>query len=295
MTGTAQPTDTTTPAALLVAGEAVSAARKAIALALKRAGIVDFTFEARILIEDLAGDSDPIDGPATIRLNDALARRLAGEPLWRVLGAREFWGLTFALSPGTLEPRPDSETLIEATLSHLAPRRHDRLRMLDLGTGTGCLLIATLREFPRATGLGIDLSPDAVATATGNAARNGVAERAAFAQGNWTGGVDERFDLILSNPPYIGSDEIAGLDRNVREHDPLLALDGGPDGLDAYRALAAALPSHLKPGGLAILEIGAGQEEAVVALMEQVGLRHLDSRRDLGSHIRALVFGHVPS
>ncbi|CAD5296857.1 Release factor glutamine methyltransferase [Bosea sp. 62] len=259
---------------------------------LKRGGIADFTFEARILIEDLAGGGDPIDEAAAIRLNYALARRLAGEPLWRVLGAREFWGLSFALSPGTLEPRPDSETLIEAALGHLAPRRHDKLRMLDLGTGTGCLLIATLREFPQATGLGIDLSPDAVATATGNAARNGVAERAAFRQGNWTTGIDERFDLILSNPPYIGSAEIAGLAPNVREYDPLLALDGGVDGLTAYRALAVALPGHLKPGGLAILEIGAGQEEAVVALMEQAGLHHLQSHRDLGGHIRGLAFEH---
>ena len=294
MTGTDRSLDKIAPVALPAAGEAVSTVRKAIALALKRAGIADFTFEARILIEDLAGAGDPIDEAAAARLNDALARRLKGEPLWRVLGAREFWGLSFRLSPGTLEPRPDSETLIDAALGHLAARRHDELRLLDLGTGTGCLLIATLREFPRASGLGVDLSPEAVATATSNAARNGVSARAAFHEGDWTAGINERFDLILSNPPYIGSAEIAHLDKNVREHDPLLALDGGPDGLDAYRALAAGLPGHLKPGGLAILEIGAGQEEAVVALMRQAGLRHLDSRRDLGGHIRALVFRHVP-
>ncbi|AZO81460.1 MULTISPECIES: peptide chain release factor N(5)-glutamine methyltransferase [unclassified Bosea (in: a-proteobacteria)] len=272
----------------------MSAARKAIALTLKRSGIADFTYEARILMEDLAGGGDELDGAAAARLADALARRLTGEPLWRILGAREFWGLSFALSPGTLEPRPDSESLIEAALLHLAERRHEPLRMLDLGTGTGCLLIATLREFPQATGLGIDLSLDAVTTATGNAARNGVAERVAFRHGDWTDGVEERFDLILSNPPYIASAEIAELDRNVREHDPRLALDGGPDGLVAYRALAAALPGHLNPGGHAILEIGVGQEADVVTLMEQAGLRHLDSRRDLGGHIRALVFGHSP-
>ncbi|WID95420.1 peptide chain release factor N(5)-glutamine methyltransferase [Bosea vestrisii] len=272
----------------------MSAARAALALVLKRAGIVDFTFEARILIEDLAGSGDRLDEMTAARLNDALRRRLAGESLWRILGAREFWGLDFAISAGTLEPRPDSETLIEAALIHFAARRHEPLRMLDLGTGTGCLLIATLREFPQATGLGIDLSADAVATASANAARNGVAERATFRQGDWTDGVEERFDLILSNPPYIASDEIAELDRNVREHDPHLALDGGLDGLTAYRALAAALPDHLKPGGHAILEIGAGQESAVAALMEQAGLRHLHSHRDLGGHIRALVFRHSP-
>jgi len=294
LTGTDRALHDIVPVASPATGEAVSAVRKAISRALKRAGVADFTFEARILIEDLAGGGDRLDEAAAARLNDALARRLAGEPLWRVLGAREFWGLDFALSSGTLEPRPDSETLIEAALSHLAARRHEPLRMLDLGTGTGCLLIATLREFPQATGIGIDLSADAVATASGNAARNDVAGRATFRQGDWTDGMEERFDLILSNPPYIASDEIAELDRNVREHDPHLALDGGLDGLTAYRALAAALPSHLNPGGLAILEIGVGQERAVVALMEQAGLRHLHSRRDLGDHIRALVFGHRP-
>lgn len=294
MTGIDRATSEITPAALPAAGESVSAARKAIALALKRGGVAEFTFEARILIEDLAGGEDRLDEAAAARLNRALTRRLAGEPLWRTLGAREFWGLSFALSQGTLEPRPDSETLIEAALIHLAMRRHEPLRVLDLGTGTGCLLIAALREFPQATGLGIDLSADAVTTATGNAARNGVAGRAAFRQGHWVDGVAERFDLILSNPPYIASNEIAGLDRGVREHDPLLALDGGPDGLTAYRALAAALPDRLKPGGHAIMEIGAGQEAAVVALMERAGLRHLDSRLDLGGHIRALVFGHGP-
>ena len=169
MTSTARPPREIAPVASLAAGEAVSVVRMAIASTLKRAGIADFSFEARILIEDLAGDSDAIDEAAAARLSHALERRLGGEPLWRVLGAREFWGLTFALSPGTLEPRPDSETLIEAALFHFSARRHEALRLLDLGTGTGCLLIATLREFPRATGLGIDLSLDAVATAAGNA------------------------------------------------------------------------------------------------------------------------------
>lgn len=292
MTGTGRQQDEITPAAAPAAGESLSAVRTAIALALKRGGIDDFTYEARILIEDLAGGSDPIDEVAAVRLTDALTRRLAGEPLWRILGAREFWGLSFSLSPGTLEPRPDSETLIEAALAHLAARRLGRLRILDLGTGTGCLLVAALREFPQATGLGVDLSPDALATAAGNAARNGVAGRAAFRQGDWAAGMAERFDLVLSNPPYIASGEIAGLDRTVREHDPLLALDGGPDGLDAYRALATALPALLEADGLAIIEIGAGQEAAVVALMKEAGLRHRASHRDLGGHIRALVFGH---
>lgn len=292
MTSVERPADEISPAALPAAGGSVSAARKAILTALRRGGIGDAVFEARILIEDLAGSGELLDEGAAARLQDALARRLAGEPLWRILGAREFWGLDFALSPGTLEPRPDSETLIEAALAHLVARRGEALRILDLGTGTGCLLIAALHEFPLASGIGIDLSQDAVATASANALRNRVAERAEFQLGEWTRGLSGRFDLILSNPPYIASAEIAGLDANVREHDPLLALDGGPDGLSAYRALAAALPGRLEPDGLAVLEIGAGQADDVTALIAGAGLRHLASHRDLGGHIRALVFAH---
>lgn len=292
MTGADRPSDEITPAALPAAGESVSAARKAILTALRRGGIGDAAFEARILIEDLAGGGELLDGAAAARLRDAITRRLAGEPLWRILGAREFWGLRFALSPGTLEPRPDSETLIEAALAHLAARRGEALRILDLGTGTGCLLIAALHEFPQAGGIGIDLSQDALATASANALRNGVAERAEFRLGDWVRGLDGRFDLILSNPPYIASAEVARLDANVRDHDPLLALDGGPDGLCAYRALAAALPGRLESDGLAVLEIGAGQADDVAALMAGAGLRQLASHRDLGGHIRALVFAH---
>lgn len=292
MTSVDRPADDISPAALPAAGESVSAARKTTLTALRRAGVGDAVFEARILIEDLAGGDELLGAGAAARLRDAITRRLAGEPLWRILGARQFWGLDFALSAGTLEPRPDSETLIEATLAHLAPRREEALRVLDLGTGTGCLLIAALHEFRQASGIGIDLSPDAVATASANAERNGVAQRAEFRQDDWTRGLEERFDLILSNPPYIASAEIARLDANVRDHDPHLALDGGPDGLRAYRALAAALPGRLKPDGLVVLEIGAGQAGDVTALMAGAGLHHLASHRDLGGHIRALVFAH---
>lgn len=278
------------PAAVPAAGDDAATARIALARVLRQAGIADAAFEARILIEDLAGSRTRLDEPAVSRLRAALERRLAGEPLWRILGAREFWGLSFSLSPGTLEPRPDSETLIEAALAHLGARRHEALNILDLGTGTGCLLIAALKEFPQARGIGVDLSDDALATAAGNAARNGVSERAQFRRARWDEGLGERFDLVLSNPPYIASGEIALLDAGVREHDPLLALDGGPDGLDAYRDLAALLPARLAAGGRAVLEIGAGQEDQVRALMTAAGLRHLRSHRDLGGHSRALVF-----
>jgi len=289
LTGSDPSPDTASPVAMPAAGESASTARKTIVLALQRGGIADSNYEARILIEDLAG-GEKLDATAAWRLGAALARRLAGEPLWRILGAREFWGLSFVLSPGTLEPRPDSESLIGAALAHLDSRRQEPLRMLDLGTGTGCLLIAALCEFPHATGIGVDLSEDAVATAAGNAGRNGVAARAQFRQARWDDGLSGRFDLILSNPPYIASDEISRLDAAVREHDPHLALDGGPDGLAAYRELARLLPGRLAPGGRIVLEIGAGQEAEVTALMSAARLRHLGSQRDLGGHERALVF-----
>lgn len=213
-----------------------------------------------------------------------------GEPVWRILGEREFWGLPFRLSPATLEPRPDSETLIEAALEVLAGRRQDEMTFLDLGTGTGCLLIAALSEFPRARGVGIDLSQEACDTARENAGINKVAGRARFAQGDWTTGLTGSFDLILSNPPYIPTGEIAGLSPGVRDHDPRRALDGGDDGLDPYRRFAQALPPLLAPGGKAVIEIGAGQEADVVLLMQAGGLAFEGSRRDLGGHPRALIF-----
>lgn len=290
MPRTSHPADGFEPAVPVTAGEAVSVTRKLLARALRQAGVADWSFEARILIEDLAGAGDRLDIDSASRLQAALTRRLAGEPLWRVLGAREFWGLSFRLSPGTLEPRPDSETLIEAALQHLGERRQEALAFLDLGTGTGCLLIAALSEFPLASGTGVDLSEDALATAVRNAVSNGVANRAEFRLARWDAGLSGKFDLILSNPPYISSREIALLEPAVRDHDPHLALDGGADGLDAYRALAGLLPARLAPEGRAILEIGAGQEDDVCALMQAAGLRHLQSHRDLGGHVRALVF-----
>jgi release factor glutamine methyltransferase len=224
------------------------------------------------------------------RLEGFSARRLAGVPVWRILGEREFWGLPFSLSPATLEPRPDSETLVEAALTALAGRREEELSLLDLGTGTGCLLLALISELPKARGLGIDLSGEACTTAAGNAARNGLGGRATFRQGDWTQGLAGRFDLIVSNPPYIPSGEIAGLAAEVREHDPLLALDGGADGLEPYRLFAACLPALIAPGGILVLEIGAGQGPDVVALMRAGGLEFRMSRNDLGGHERALIF-----
>lgn len=275
----------------------IGEARRRLAARLRAAGSETAALDARLLVEGATGSRSVLSDPSAL-LDDASAatlhgfaeRRLAGEPVWRILGEREFWGLRFRLSPATLEPRPDSETLVEAAVEHLRERRNDALSFVDLGTGTGCLLIATLSEFPQARGLGIDLSGEACVTAAGNAALNGVAERASFRQGNWTQGIAGQFDLILSNPPYIRAEDIAGLAPDVRDHDPLLALDGGVDGLDPYRDFAVNLPRLLAPQGIIILEIGAGQEPDVTALMLQVGLCHLGTRHDLGGHARAVIF-----
>ena len=268
--------------------------RRDLVRSLTEAGFDNAALEARWLVEQVAGNSaepsQPLGPEAAIRLGEFLTRRLAGEPLWRVIGEREFWGLPFRLSPDTLEPRPDSETLIEAALAALGPRRDDPLAVLDLGTGTGCLLVALLHECPAARGLGIDLSLGACETARANAQANAVGGRCEIRQGRWTEGLAGRFDLILSNPPYIPSGDIAGLARDVREHDPLLALDGGPDGLEPYRIFAHSLGDHLAPGGFVVLEIGAGQEGDVTAIMREAGWSLRATRLDLGGHPRALIF-----
>jgi release factor glutamine methyltransferase len=273
---------------------------------LLEGGSESAALDARLLIEGVVGERHPdpfakLDADAETRLDAFASRCLAGEPVWRILGEREFWGLPFRLSAATLEPRPDSETLVEAALEHLGARRQEPLSVLDLGTGTGCLLIAILSECRAATGLGIDLSPEACETALSNAIVNGVADRTIIRQGSWTKdswtggldrskGLDRRFDLILSNPPYIPTGDIATLDVSVRDHDPKLALDGGGDGLAPYRIFAKTLPGVLAPDGLVVLEIGAGQEADVKAIMRDGGLVWRGSRRDLGGHPRALTF-----
>lgn len=271
-------------------------ARRSVAARFREAGIETAAMDARILVEGALGENShidplkPVDVTTLARLEGFATRRLAGEPAWRILGEREFWSLPFRLSPATLEPRPDSETIVEAALEALGERRREPIAILDLGTGTGCLLIALLSECGQARGLGVDISAEACATAAANAALNGVDGRAGFSQGDWIQGVTQRFDLVVSNPPYIPAADIAGLDAGVRDHDPLRALDGGSDGLDAYRALAAGLPAVLAPRGTAVLEIGAGQAIDVIAIMAAAKLVHRASRSDLGGHVRALVF-----
>jgi release factor glutamine methyltransferase len=210
-----------------------------------------------------------------------VARRLGREPVSRILGRRGFWTLDLALGPATLDPRPDSETVVEAVLAAL-PEPRAPLRLLDFGTGSGCLLLALLVELPTATGLGIDRSLAALEIARANARAAGLAGRAAFVQADWGGPLAGRFEVIVTNPPYIPSGDIAGLQPEVADFDPRLALDGGDDGLDCYRALVPDIARLLAPGGVAALEVGRGQAAAVGAMLTAAGLESLGARRDLG-------------
>ena len=263
------------------AGIGLEAARRALTGALRDGGVETFALDARLLLMAACevSQADLIRDPARAltadersRLDASAARRLAGEPVSRILGSRGFWGLEFRLSAETLEPRPDTETLVEAALAAL-PDRDAPLRILDLGTGTGCILIALLSELPHAQGVGTDISQAALQTARENAQAAGVAERADFIRADWLRGIGAGFDVVVSNPPYITRAELAGLSREVRDHDPLTALDGGADGLDAYRAIVAGIGRVLKPGGALAFELGQGQAAAVSAMMVEAGLR----------------------
>lgn len=254
--------------------------------------------EARLLLAHMLGTKPEVIIGDPGRVVDAapfevlVARRVAGEPLAYLLEYREFWSLRFAVSPATLIPRPDSETLIEAAMAALPDRARVR-RILDLGTGTGCLLLAALTEFPEAFGVGVDRVEAAARLGRDNARGLGLDQRAAFVCGDWDASIGEQFDLLLSNPPYIASDEIAGLMPEVARYEPRDALDGGADGLAAYRLLVPALRARLAPEGVAVLEIGAGQDSAVVALAKAWGFT-TSVRADLAGTPRAVVLRNDP-
>lgn len=256
---------------------------------LAAAGIDQPAREARRLLAHATGQT-LIDRTAMLdpgAYAHLLARRAAREPLALILGSQGFWTLDLAVSPATLIPRADSETLIEAMLA-ARPARAAITSVLDLGTGTGALLLAALSEYPNAWGLGVDRVPAAAALARSNAARNGLAARAAFVVADWAAPLAGRFDLVLSNPPYIETAVIPGLQPEVAAHEPASALDGGADGLAAYRALIPALPHLLAPGGLAVLELGQGQAAAVTAIAAP-HFRSATTRDDLAGIPRALL------
>jgi release factor glutamine methyltransferase len=227
-------------------------------------------------------------GPAAQRLREFVVRRRGGEPPSRIIGKREFWGLRLTVSNEVLDPRPETETIVDAALQLFADRRQDHLRILDLGVGSGALICALLREFVSARGLGVDVSPAAVDVARSNAEACGVAERAEIRVGSWTDRIPDHFDLIISNPPYIPSGDIEGLPREVRDFDPRLALDGGDDGLDVYRMILPAAPALLAPGGWLLVEIGVGQAGDVLALAAKAGFLECSIRRDLSGLVRVV-------
>lgn len=282
---------------------------------LEHAGIDTPALDARLIIQhhtgltsaDFIGTSDHLLTTAqTESIRRDIARRVAGEPVFRILGEREFHGLPFKVTPDTLDPRPDTETVVNLALQTLTlpsslrdagslplPQgegRGEGVRILDLGTGTGCILISLLHEWPNATGVGIDISPAAVKIARENALRNGVETRAEFRVGSWFEPVkgDEKFDLIVSNPPYIEESDIENLAVEVRNHDPILALSGGIDGLDAYKSIIPNLKKHLFPGGRVFLEMGFSQMFHVKRLVDESNATLIREHLDLAGISRVI-------
>jgi release factor glutamine methyltransferase len=286
-----------------LAGHTVEAARRTLASRFKSAGIESPELDAQLLLGhtlglDLTGliiaAQRQLTTDESARLEAFAGRRLAGEPVARILGVREFWGLPLQLTPATLVPRPDTETVVELALELLAAGGDlaRPLRIADLGTGTGAILLALLSELPAAQGYGTDISTEALQTAAANAARAGVSDRATFVECDYASALIGPFDLIVSNPPYIRSRDIADLTVEVRDHDPVIALDGGADGLDAYRALIPRAAALLAPGAVLIVEAGAGQSSPIQALMGAAGLTTGTApRADLAGVPRA-VAGH---
>ena len=284
-----------------LAAATIAAARHALTEVFTQAGIYSPDADARLLIADALGISRTelmVNGARAVTADErkkieALAqRRLKREPVARILGAKEFWSLPLAVTPDVLVPRPETETVVEAALDFVVRGsknlRLDNLCILDIGTGSGALLLALLSELPNALGLATDISGAALDVARGNAERLKFSSRCTFVNCDIAKGVTGLFDLIVSNPPYIAHGDIAGLEPEVRDYDPALALDGGADGLDGYRAIATAAHNLLAPGGRLIVELGAGQEPAVRSLFTKAGLTVGSARNDLAGIPRAL-------
>jgi len=286
-------------------GQNVETARRTLAARLCAHDMESADLDARLLVGavlnlELTGlmiaAKRILTGEEAIQLEHLAARRLDGEPIARILGVKEFWGLSLALSADTLVPRPDTETIVEAALERIdkANRRHDALHIADLGTGSGAILLALLSELWSAFGIGTDINLAALRTARRNAIDLGFADRARFVACDYASALQPGLDLIVSNPPYIRSAEIAGLATEVRDHDPRRALDGGADGLDAYRIIAPQAVDLLAPGGWLVVEVGHDQSDEVAALMAAAGLALQGPARADLSGIRRAVCGQKP-
>jgi release factor glutamine methyltransferase len=282
---------------MLAASRTVAATRRALVEQFRQAGIDSADADARLLMahalgvdraELIANGERVLNEPEMQTIDALAARRLRHEPVARIFGRKEFWSLSLAISPAVLVPRPETETVVEAALDALAGLRREKLRILDIGAGSGALILALLSELPNATGTATDISEAALAVARGNAERNGLNARCTFLVCNIAAGLAGPFDLIVSNPPYVAHGEIASLAPEVRDYDPEIALDGGADGLDGYRAIAKEARRLLAPGGRLVVELGAGQEAAVRALFTNAGLMVTGVRADLAGIARAL-------
>jgi release factor glutamine methyltransferase len=271
---------------------------------LAEAGIENAALDARLIVEHFTATRrvDAIRAPdrtldpgIATAVRDALRRRIAREPVHRILGRREFYGLDLKLSPATLEPRPDTETLVDLCLPFLRERAAAGgvSRILDLGTGTGAIALAFLSQIPQTTALCTDISAEALETALSNADINGMKDRFGGIVSNWFEAVDGNFTLIVSNPPYIPTRDIGMLASEVRYHDPVMALDGGLDGLDAYRSIAAGAGRHLEEAGRVAVEIGFDQRQDVIGIFEAEGFALKGSAKDLGGNERALMFARL--
>ena len=270
--------------------------RRDLVRRLQAAGIDEAEVEARHMLAHVLAPAtlaealaDPalVSWQCTAELADMAWARLQRRPLSQVLGSQPFWTLDLVVTADVLTPRADTETLVEAVLSRCG---QPEARILDLGTGSGAILLALLSERPGWSGLGVDLSEAALAVARGNAERTGLANRAGFASGRWSAGLDtDAFDIVVSNPPYIVSEVLAGLEPEVRDHEPALALDGGADGLNAYREILGDAARILKPGGLLGVEIGYDQGASVAALAREAGFVDVTSIRDLSGQDRVVI------
>lgn len=278
----------------------IASARQAMTETFSAAGIDSADADARLLIAHaldidratLATHGHRVLTPVELEKIEVLAaRRLKREPVAYILGRKEFWSLSLAVTPDVLVPRPETETVVELVLDEVVndAMRMEKLRILDIGTGSGALLLALLSELENAVGTGTDISAAALSIARGNAERNGLADRCHFVASDLLAGLTGQFDLVVSNPPYVARGDIARLAPEVRDHEPQVALDGGNDGLDFYRAIAAQARDLLAPGGRLVVELGAGQEAAVRALFIKAGLSgEMTVRHDLAGIPRAL-------